>query len=292
MDWFIIAIISAFLSAISAVLQKKVLFNSDVEFFTVIVSLFGFLIALPLIGFIDFSRLNLLSLLVLFGKSVLGALAFYFVMKAIKNLEISAALPLMVLSPGLVAIFAFLLLGETLSLSEILGMVLLLAGTYFLELRNIKDLLRPFTIYSNSKNHFYIFYALILFTITSISDKWLLSKFKVEVNAFILFQQLFFLIIFLLFYLFKSRGIYTFSRNINKKLLFYIFLISILTLGYRYTQIEAFRIAPIALVLSLKRVSVFFAAIGGGKVFKEKNLLIKTIATIVMILGAIIIAKE
>lgn len=292
MDWFYIAILSSILSALAAITQKRVLFDLEVENFTLLVSFFGVIISLPLLSLIHFDKINLLSLLVLLVKSVLGAYAFYFVMKSIKSLEISAALPLMVLTPGLVAFFAFILLGEALSLLEITGMFLLLTGTYILELRNIKDLFRPITIYTKSGDHYYIFLALFLFTVTSIMDKWLLAGFKLEVTAFMFFQQVFFFIFFLIIYSFKMGSFKGLINIKQKNIILLVLLIAILTFGYRYTQIEAIKIAPVALVLALKRISVFFAAIGGGKIFKEKNLLIKAFATIIMIIGAIIIARE
>ncbi len=63
-------------------------------------------------------------------------------------------------------------------------------------------------------------------------------------------------------------------------------MISVITIGYRYTQIEAVKIAPVALVLSIKRTSVFFASIFGGKIFSESYLLKKGIAIIIMLIGA------
>lgn len=288
MEWFILAITSALLSATAAISQKKVLFDIGALEFSFLIAIFNLLFSLPFFLAVDFSAVSELSLIFLYIKTILGAMAFWCVMLAIKNMEISGALPLMVLTPGLVAIFAFMLLGEALSNFEIGGMLMLLAGTYILE-RKGNDLLQPFKIFWNSKNHHYIIFALLLFTATNILDKWLLRDFKLEPSAFMGFQQLFLLINFSIMILLFGMNPINLISNLDKKLWRWIIFISVITVGYRYTQIEAVKIAPVALVLAMKRTSVFFATVIGGKIFKEHHLIRKAIATIIMIIGAILL---
>ena len=42
-----------------------------------------------------------------------------------------------------------------------------------------------------------------------------------------------------------------------------------------------------ALVLTVKRISVFFSSVAGGKIFKEKNLIARAAAAAVMIAGTL-----
>ncbi len=288
MEWFVLAITSALLSATAAISQKKVLFDIGALEFSFLIAIFNLLFSLPFFLAVDYSAVSELSLIFLYIKTILGATAFWCVMLAIKNMEISGALPLMVLTPGLVAIFAFMLLGEALSNFEIGGMLMLLAGTYLLE-RKGNDLLQPFKIFWNSKNHHYIIFALLLFTATNILDKWLLRDFRLEPFAFMGFQQLFLLINFSIMILLFGMNPINLITNLDKKLWRWIIFISVITVGYRYTQIEAVKIAPVALVLAMKRTSVFFATVIGGRIFNEHHLLRKTIATIIMIGGAILL---
>ncbi len=288
MEWFILALTSALLSASAAISQKRVLFDLGALEFSFLISIFNLVFSIPFFLALDLSTISVLSLVFLYVKTILGAFAFWCVMLAIKNMEISGALPLMVLTPGLVAVFAFLILGETLVNFEIAGMLLLLAGTYILE-RKGNDLFEPFKVFYRSKNHHYIIFALLLFTATNILDKWLLRDLKLEPFAFMAFQQLFLMINFtIMIFLFGYRPARIISY-IDKRLWQWIILISVLTVGYRYTQIEAVKIAPVALVLSMKRTSVFFATVIGGKIFKEHNLLRKSIATLIMISGALLL---
>src|ERR1035437_9793221 len=211
MSWFYIALISAILSAASAVSQKKVLFSLSALEFSFLVSLFNILFSIPFFFAFDIGSISSESLAVLFIKSA---------------------------------------------------------------------------------NYHYIGLALLLFTASSILDKVLLGRYKMPPNAFMAFQQVFYGIVIGAVYLFSSKIKRNPLNSFDKKVWFWIILIAVLTAGYRYTQIKAIKIAPVSLVLSVKRISVFIAVIIGGKMFNEKNLLKKALATAIMVAGAIMIMEE
>ena len=118
-QWYMLALASAFFSALAAIIEKKVLFKEKALAFSAVLAILNLIIAIPFFFFTNFSTLTMSSLFVLFIKSFLGALAFLCVMLGIKNLELSKALPLLVLTPGLVALGAFIFLQEALTTLEI-----------------------------------------------------------------------------------------------------------------------------------------------------------------------------
>ena len=286
MEWFYLAFISAILSAFAAVLQKKVLFDLDALEFSFILGIFNLVFAFFLLPQVNFDSLSTLGIIILYLKTILGALAFWNVMLAIKNMEISGALPLMVLTPAIVAVLSLFILGESLTGIEIVGMIILLLGTYILELKKNDKFIDPIKTLINSTFHKYIFYALLLFSISSVIDKLILNQYKLSAFNFVLFQQIFLGINFTLLVFIKSKNPIAIFGKISKNNIGWIIVISIITIGYRYTQIEAVKIAPVALVLSIKRTSVFFASILGGKLFRETLLFKKGIAILIMLLGA------
>ncbi|MBR9702259.1 EamA family transporter [Candidatus Pacearchaeota archaeon] len=286
-QWYILSLISAFFSATAAITQKKVLFKESALGFSAALAIFNLILAIPFFLFTDFSLLTSTGLLVLLFKSFLGALAFLCVMLGIKNLEISRALPLLILTPGLVALFAFIFLGEALTSLEILGMLLLVGGTYTLALKKDQKIKGPLDKAFDPRGHYYIILALVLFATTSVLDKAVLKNFHVPLNAFMGFQHLFFAGIFLLILIFSNK-----TKSVKSSLARswkLILLISFFTITYRYAHLQAIKIAPVALALSIKRISVFFAVVIGGTLFKEHNLMRKTIATAMMVAGAILI---
>lgn len=294
MSWFVLAFFSALFSAAAALSQKQVLRKMEAFDFSLVVSFIVLVISIPMLLTMDFDKITTPSILALFVKSIIGAGAFICVMLAIKNLEISGALPLLALTPGFVAVFAFLFIAESLSTNEMFGIGLLMLGTYILEVKSNQKLLDPYIILAKSKFHRYVIGALLLFTISSILDKVILKEFKLPPDSFLFFQHLFLALIFfgVSFFRDKKMEVRIKTMKENKELFIWVFVIAVLTFGYRWTQIEAVKIAPVALVLSVKRISVFFSTLIGGKIFKESGLLKKAIATAVIIAGTLLIMRE
>jgi drug/metabolite transporter (DMT)-like permease len=288
MTWFFIALLSAFLSAFAAITQKKVLYNLGALEFSFILSIVNLLFSIPFFFFINYQTINSTNLLILFIKSFIGVGAFLSVMISLKNLEISNALPLLALTPGFVAVFAFLFLGESLKLIEVVGLIFLIAGIFILESKNFKDLFIPFSTFIKSKYHRFILLALLLFTASSILDKLLLIKLNLSPISLTAFQHIFFALFFSILYIFFRNKEEAAPITIKKNNLGWIALISIITIGYRYTQIVAISLASVALVLAIKRTSVFWATVIGGKIFNDKDLLKRSIAAILILIGAIL----
>lgn len=292
MTWFLIALLSSFLSAFAAISQKKVLFNLNPVQFSFYLSIANLALSIPFFFFIDYNVINYSNLSVLFIKSLIGVAAFLCVMTALKNLQISNALPLLALTPGFVAVFAFLILGEELKFYEILGLISLIAGTYILESKNLKEILFPLNVFFKSRYHQYILAALLLFTASSVMDKLLVAKMNLTPISLTAFQHLYFALLFLLIYFLFKEKLENRSPQINKTDVLWILLISVLTIGYRYTQIVSISLASVALTLAVKRTSVLWATVIGGKIFKDTNLLKKTIAVLFILLGAILILRD
>ena len=292
MTWFFIALLSAVLSAFAAITQKKVLFNRGALEFSFLLSIANLLLSIPFFFAINYSHLNTTNMSVLFIKSVIGVGAFLCVMIALKNLNISNALPLLALTPGFVAVFAFLLLGESLKSTEVIGLALLIVGTYILESKSFKDIIFPYNIFIKSKYHRFILLALLLFTASSIMDKLLLIRLNLTPIALTAIQHLYFAVLFAAIYLFYAVKTKLPKIKLNRKDFGWIILISVLTIGYRYTQMVAVSLASVAIVLAVKRTSVFWATIIGGRIFNEDNLLKKTFAVIFIVVGTILILRD
>lgn len=292
MTWFAIALLSAFLSAFAAITQKKVLFNLGALEFSFLLSLVNLVFSIPFFFFIDYGTIDSFNLTILFIKSVIGVGAFFCVMLSLKNLEISNALPLLALTPGFIAVFAFIFLGESLKTQEVIGLLVLIAGTYLLESQSLKEIFLPFSVFIKSKYHRFVILALLLFTASSILDKLLLVKLTLSPVSLTAFQHIYFAILFsIIFFVFRKKA-EPLPNIVHKNNLSWIALISVLTIGYRYTQVVAIGMASVALVLAIKRTSVFWATVIGGKLFNDKDLLKRGGAAILILIGVILILRE
>jgi drug/metabolite transporter (DMT)-like permease len=289
-DWYYYSILSALLSATCAVMEKKQLFSGHPLEFSFAVSVFNLLIILP-VAFVSVYYGNVFEtagvvLLIIFIKVIFTCFGYLYVMYGIKHLQLSASLPLLLLTPAFVALFSFLLFGTVLDFSEILGLFLLFAGTYLLnQISNHKKILEPFYLFFRSKGYVYIIIALCVFTLSSLLDKVLLHRFRIPVFDFIIYQHLLSPFVFLLILYFRGMSLksgFLYSKENWRA----IMLISLVTILYRFCHFFAItKTGSVALALSLKRISVFFAAVIGGKIFNEDAVFFKALSILLMFLG-------
>lgn len=287
--WFLFAFISAVFSAVAAVTQKKVLFNIKTLPFSFVLSIFNLLLLIPVLFYHVPVVPETTTFLVIIFKSFLGSAAFYFVMKTLENFEISRALPLMAITPAIVAVFSYLFLGDVIGWLGVAGLISIIAGTYFIENYDKENLFAPFRELIMGENRRYILFALGIFSLTAILDKLILGKYKVPPIDLLYFQQFFAFIFFGILFLFSSeRKPGVFKESISGFWKFFL-LIAVVTIGYRYFQLEAVKLAPVALVLSVKRLSVLFASAAGGRLFNEKDLSRKLAAVLLILCGIFLI---
>ena len=288
MSWFIFAVAAAILTAAAAIVEKKVLFKEHAMEFSAALALNNFVLAIPFLFFADYSSLSFISILLIFAASILGSIAYLLVAKSTRHMEVSVAGPLMIFSPAITALLAFFILGEALTRLQLGGILLMLIGSYVLEAK-MKKLLEPVRIFVRSKYVHFIFAALVLYALSSVIDRTLLSRYQVDVITYLGIVHLFLAINFMVM-------IYLFHDGFNgithgfKTAGWWIVLVAILTVGYRSTQIAALATAYTGLVIAIKRMSSIFTVIIGGELFHEEDLLKKTLATLVMIAGAVLIA--
>ena len=287
--WLLLALVSALFSAAAAVMQKKILFRIDALTFSFMLSIVLMGFSTGTLLFMDAFHLSSITLFVLIIKSVINAAAFLFVMMALQRGGISSTLPLLALTPGVTALLAYGALGETISKYEILGLSFMIAGIFLLE--------RNESAASNNKqwfdsSHWYIGSALILFSVSSVFDKYLVSGIKTPPLVVLFYQHAVFLVLYGGLYFRKHRSLKSFTESGMRSTVLLILAVAVLTMGYRYTQLAAVKLGSVALVLAVKRTSVFWAALVGGKLFDEKRLVPKLIAAACIIAAGFIILRN
>ncbi|MCC6638805.1 MAG: EamA family transporter, partial [Ignavibacteriaceae bacterium] len=245
MHWFFFAITSAVLSSVAAITQKKALVKMNALEFSFHLSWLNLLFCLPFLFDPGFGEINSHQALIMFIKTMLQALAFWCVMLSLKNLEISSALPLLALTPGFVAIFAFVFIGEKLTTTQTLGLTMLLFGSYFIEMKSIKNAIEPFRVFFKTKKYIYVAAALAFFTVSTILDKYLLKDQKMETSSFMVLQHFFFLVDFFILMLITKSSFSLPKKPDFKYVALLVLLTAFITIGYRYTQIIAFTLAPV-----------------------------------------------
>ena len=270
MLWFFLALGSAILSAAAAIAQKKVLFRLQAIEFSFLVSAIIALFSLGFVAVTDVTAVDQKTFFLLTVKSVMSGAAFLLVMFSLRQNQISTALPLLGLTPGVTALMALPALGESLQVWEWGGVGLMMAGTYLLE--------KPKAVQNGAfqgrwfeKSHHSIYGAVFLFALSSVLDRLLLGKMKIDPRIVLFYQNMIYCVMFACMLLLRK----SFGRKLlmeGKSQMLFLVLIALLTLAYRYAQLEATALAPAALVLAVKRTSILFASFFGGRLFSDDRL--------------------
>ena len=283
MIWVVFALLAAILSAFASIIDKKALFKEHAMEFSAVLAIFNFIITLPMLIVADFSEFTSKIWLLLVINSILGGTAFLFYAKGLRHSQISISSSLLNFRPAMVFLLAFIFLKERMSYFQILGMIILLIGAYILEIKNKSHgFFEPLKIMKSSKSIHFIFLAIILYGITSIIDKKILTLINVETYMVTIH---FFMALVLIFYLsIFHNGIIGLSHGI-KNVWRHIALVAVLTTTYRFLQANAVSLADVSMVSPIKHTSTLFTVIIGGKLFHEENLKQKVLASLIMIIG-------
>lgn len=288
--WFLFAFTSAVLSSASSILEKKVLFKEHALQVSAKLSFYCFLISVPffIISNQNFSY-RLTPLVIIAATAVLGGIAFLLVMKSVRHMEISEVSPFIALGPALTALFGFIFLGEILTMTQIIGLSIIVFGIYLLELKNTSNLLSPFKLIFCNKYILFVLLSLLIYGVTDVLSKYVLSKYGFKPGAYLFYYQLFLALFYLLLLRLKQNSFQS-TPKISHRDNWFLVLIAILTLGYRYFHISAMSLVSIGIALAVYRSSTLFTTIIGGTLYKEGGLVRKSIAAIAVICGVILIA--
>ena len=283
--WITIALASALLSAAATIFEKASIRRIGALDFSLLISALLMAFSAATAFKVDMFGYGAGTLGILVFKSVINAGAFLLVMMTLERGDISGALPLLGLTPGLTAVLAFFAIGDAITAPEAAGLALMTGGVGLLEWKG-----SPAS--GGWRGQWTIWAALALFAVSSVLDKVLLGARGTPPLAVMFWQHLVFLAMYLGLSAARGRGPAAVLRGTPGRVYLYIAAATALTLGYRYTQLSAVRLAPVALVLAVKRMSVFFAAVAGGRIFSERRLVARGSAAAVIIAAGFLILRN
>ena len=280
--WIVAGIFCAFLFSLASIMRKQVLKHEHT-----LPTLFWSTVAMAFTTLLFFNQIQFNVkpeiAAMLFWLAFFIALGWYTLFHAIRVSEISAVEPLMNLSPILVALFAFIFLGEHLGLIQYLGIAIIVFGTMILQF----DIKRHALMMSFNRQTIYMGIAITAFSIAAILAKAILAHITVMT---------------VLFYVFSTSAILYLIAIIARGYITDIFAplkhTPYIVVGSAATQFSAevvlhsLMALPIAvsLLIPIKRLSTVFSTIVGGTYFHEGKILQKGIACGVMFIGVICIA--
>lgn len=293
--WIIFAFIAAIVTSASSIVQKRTLLKQHAMEFSAVMAIFTAIVTIPMWFLADFSSISLTVIYLAYGASFAGAIAFLFISKALRHVAISITSPFLVFGPLFTAIIASIILGERLTWVQGLGIFVLILGAYVLESHSHENVLEPFRHMFKVKYIRFIFLALALYGVSSVLDKKILGTqmdggLGVPVLTYVPLIHLFLAINLVGMMLLFHDGFAGIGKGIKHNWK-WIFVGAVLVVGYRLSQAYAISLPGVlvSLVIPIKRLSALFSTIIGGGLFHEEHVLRRSLACVVMIIGAVLI---
>jgi len=286
--WFWLAFCSAITGAIEIILNKKALNKVS----TTVLTWSLFTLSLPLIAYFALKNglpsLNQMFFLGVTASSLTFIFSKNITNETLKNNLVSKVFPLTAFSGFFTYVFGLLFLSESLKLIPVVGLVFTVIGSYILNADQAKeDFLKPFKLLFTNKTSLLFLFAIMLNSLTAIFDKVGIKNTQPINSAFVLLIEDVIMITILTVYLLKKeqkKWIREFKDNFGILLANgFIYSISVLLV------FSAFTCGPVALVLGVKRLQIFFILIFGYVFLKDKPTKYSWIAAIVMTLGTLMI---
>ena len=287
--WAILALGAAALTSFNPILYKRILKDADA-----IVVVWGVtLLALPLLGLFAFTvTAQLPSLDWLFAFGVLGsaglnALAHLASTRALKLADASLVTPLLIFSPVFTVLISALFLKEIPSARGLSGIALVLVGAYWLNHHSGMGWLAPFKSLALTPGVALVLLAGLLWAITPLFEKTAIQHTDPESPRFaaLVITALLTLILTPPVIARGKPAIHKLSLHRGEVLLAGLIAGSAPVLGY-----TALSLGFVGYVTTLFKLSTLMTVIWGSLILKEGGLRQRLPSSLVMVIGAILIA--
>jgi drug/metabolite transporter (DMT)-like permease len=284
--WVFLSLICAFALATSDALTKRALVRSN-EY---LAAWFRLLFSLPLLLLIwtavPTPKLDsaFYSAFTLSLPLEMAAMILY--VKALKVSPLSLTLPFLSLTPVLLIVVSYLILGEKVSLQGSVGIAVLAAGGYTLHIHEIRNgLWMPFRAIRREKGSMLMIAVAVIFSVTAT-----LGKMAIEHSSPLFFGITYFCA---LTFLFAPIALWM-GRHEMKQFIFTgqykrLFLPGLLYSIMIASHMTALNLTKVAYMISVKRTSLVIGVLYGYFLFRETNIGERVFGALLMLTGFILI---
>ena len=280
MSWLFLSFFAAIFEGIKYLYAKKLTKNFDEFLLGLSVSLAVVICLAPFVIFNGVPDLGDRFFISLIITGTINAITLVLILKALKTTDLSLVVPILSLSPVFLLLTSPVIVGEIPSLSGLIGVLVVLSGTYVLNFKNGINF-QPFLQIIRNKGQRMIVVVTILWAISS--NFYKIGMQNSSPLFFILALNIFISIFLLPINLKKKR--FLIIKN-NWKILLPL---GVLSAGTAIFQWNAVNLNLIVYVLSIKRLSIVISILGAYIFFKEKNSIQRIIATVIILIGVLVI---
>jgi drug/metabolite transporter (DMT)-like permease len=282
--WIVYSLLTAFSLATSDALTKRVLASRDEYGVAWLRLLFALPLLLISLAFVEIPSLDRTFWLATFCALPLEIAAIILYTKALKASPISLSVPFLALTPVFLIGMSFLMLGEGVTVAGGMGILLMAAGSYSLNLHKVReDILAPFKAVVREKGSLYMIAVAFIYSITSS-----LGKLAIDHSSPVFFGSFYFVLVTIFFTpvaLGKMKG----GMSVSKKDYMPLAAIGITYALMIIFHMIAMSMTNVAYMISVKRTSLLFSVAYGHFLFREERIVEKTVGAAVMLAGFILI---
>ncbi len=285
--WFWFAFGSALLGSVDVILNKRCLKNVSATVLTW--SLFA--LSLPLLFYMALFY-GLPSVNQLFYIGVIGSATSFVFAKTLQNVvikqqQLSKIFPLTAFAGVFTYVLGLLFLSESIQLLPVIGLFSVIIGSYILNLDQAKEnFLKPFTLLFTQRASLLFLLALFLNSVTSLFDKiGVINTYPTNPVFTLLVENLIMIMGLTIYLCNKEPGWINVVRNNFS----YLFLNSSVFLITSLLVFSAFVEGPMALVMGVKRLQIFFILLMSYFLFKDKPGRHIWLASFIMAIGTVLI---
>ncbi len=286
---FLFVLIRIISNPLSNLFQKKLVANENSPLFIIFVTfLFLSIAAIPLYPRLFNLRLPVEYFIYMIFCAVFAVSSNAFLVKALSYSDLSLLGPINSYKPLVGMFFGIFMLGEIPNLMGLLGIVLILGGSYFVvENNSLSKFGGRIKIFLLDKGIQYRFAALFLSGVEAVFLKKALTYSTPLITMVVWCAAGFFVSLILLPFI-KSKNDLSLIQSVmsNKKLYLLLF---ISTAAMQYTTLLVFENMQVSYALALFQTSAIVSVFLGYKYFSEKNIINRLIGSILMVGGSVLI---
>lgn len=281
--WLIFASLNPVAEALRGVFSKRASQRTDPMIISWFNNLIPFIVFSPALFIVEL-KFSFDFFLAVFISGIINIAAVLLYHKAISKGDISAVVPMVSFTPLFLLIMSPLIIGEFPDTTGVIGIVLIVAGSYLLNINIRKgDVLAPLKSLVKEKGTRYMLIVAVIWSVSANYD-------KIGIESSSTYQYIFFINFFIttgvtIILLAKKK----FSKAEIKLEWKNLTMVGVLTSLAFILHMTALSLTYVAYVVALKRMSGLFSVISGHFFLGEANIRGRLLGSFVMFIGVLFI---
>lgn len=287
MNWFVLSLVCAYLTATGETLSKLLMRHNDEWTTGTAMIVLSLPLLLPLLAGRNSLPLSRDLILLIAVQTPFEILAYYIYLSAIRIAPLSLSVPYLSFTPVFTILTAALVLQERISPQGFLGILMVTVGAYVLNIERFsRHPLAPLKAIFKSAGARRMLVVAFIWSLTStlgkkgvqLSDPTFFGVFYMTALSIPMLSVAGWRV---------RRGKAT--VNLQGRNAIWFALGGVATALSMIAHFHAIQMAPVSYMISVKRTSLIFSVLYGGMIFREENIRRRLLGTSIMLSGVVIL---